>query len=53
MDVEAVRRICPPCADSMAAKNIRLVKRSVIAKQLADAIKTTFGVGHSGDGQTS
>lgn len=49
MDVEAVRRLCPPCADSMAHKNIRLVRRSTIAKELANAIKTTFGAPHSED----
>lgn len=50
LDIEAVRRICPPCAESMAFRNIKMVRRSAIAKQLADAIKVTFGVPSSEDG---
>jgi hypothetical protein len=39
---EQIKRLCPPCAESMEAKGITRVKQSAVAKQLAEKIAKTF-----------
>lgn len=45
LTVEQMRRLCPPCADSMERKGLTAVKKTAVAKQLAEKLVDTFGQG--------